>query len=328
MTPDSSPVSPEYPADDIPTIASASISSDLVEVPVRLRHDSGRQLTLFGILAALLTAVLGGAALGAGYGAFQALCAEQLVNIALFCSIPFWLNVPAELGFYLGNLRDRRWQLRIEIIGLATCLYAVQVGWLFAVLDGPGLVLNPFDLIRQLIDSTNHGIWVEAVPFIDLRPELQNLEPYLIALRIMEFSWLLFVGLFTLGSESSFPYCQKCNRWMTDAVAARLRYDAVDAEDVRALARDLVEGEYNGLITLSDPVKLKDKGLDVKVFSCPTCKESHALDVRWFRPTPDPDQTPTEQMLDSAAGVQVVSRLKVPEEVPAHISTIASRKAA
>ncbi len=328
MNHDSSAVSPEHTTDVASAIRSASIDSDLVEIPVSLRHDSGRNVTLFGILLSLLTAFLGGSALGAGYGAFQALCGEHLVNIALFCSIPFWLNVPAELGFYLGNLRERRWQLRVEIVGLAACLYAVQVGWLIAVLDGPGLVLNPLQLLGHVFDSANHGIWVEAVPFIDLRPEMQNLEPFLIVLRVVEFSWLLFVGLMTLGGESSFPYCQNCNRWMSDAEAVRLRYDAVDVEEVQALASDLVEGEYEGLITLSDPVKPKDKGLDVKVFSCPKCKEAHVLDVRWFQPSSDPEQTPTEQLLYSAAGVQVVSHLKVSEEVPAHISQVAGPKAA
>jgi hypothetical protein len=107
-----------------------------------------------------------------------------------------------------------------------------------------------------------------------------------------------------------------------------LRYEAVDADEVRALANDLVNGDYEPLTTLSDAVKSKDKGLDVKVYSCPKCRKAHALDVRWYRPNPDPDQTATEQLLDSAAGVRVVSRLKVSEEVPAHISQIAGRKAA
>ena len=115
---------------------------------------------------------------------------------------------------------------------------------------------------------------------------------------------------------------------MNDTDSVRLRYDAVDTEEVRALADDLVDGRYDGLMTLCDPVNSKDKGLDVSVYSCPRCGTAPVLDVRWFRPFPDPGRTATEQWLDSAAGVQVVSRLKVSTEVPAHISRIAGRKAA
>lgn len=323
MKPDASATSPE-PAD----ADSKSVYSDLVDIPHTQRHDSGQHVSLPGILVALVVAVFGGAVLGAGYGAFQALCGEHLANFALFCSIPFWLNAPAEVGFVLGNLREPRWRLRIQIVGLAVCLYAVLVGWLFAVLDGPGFVLNPIQLLGHLFDSTNHGVWVEAIPFIDLRPELQNLEPYLILLRVVEFSWLSFVGLMTLGGDSSFPYCQTCKCWMSDAETARLHYDVVDAKEVRALATDLVAGEYAGLLALSDSVKPREKGLDVKVFSCPKCKVAHVLDVRWFRTAPDPERTATEQLLDSTAGIQVVSHLKVTEEIPAHISTVANRKAA
>ena len=54
-------------------------------------------------------------------------------------------------------------------------------------------------------DAAAYGIWVEAVPLIDLRPELPAIEPYLIATRIVEFGWIALAGIMSLGAETPYP---------------------------------------------------------------------------------------------------------------------------
>ena len=86
-----------------------------------------------------------------------------------------------------GKLRNPRWRYWVEVLGFGCCLYSSYVGWLFAVLD-------PLALMSLGADAAALGIWVEAVPLIDLRPELPAIEPYLIAICIAEFGWIALGG--------------------------------------------------------------------------------------------------------------------------------------
>jgi hypothetical protein len=78
---------------------------------------------------------------------------------------------------------DRRHESRINhsLPGLIVAICVTIPG--AAVLDGPGFVPDPLALMSHAADAAAHGIWVEAVPLIDFRPELPAIEPYLIATR-------------------------------------------------------------------------------------------------------------------------------------------------
>jgi hypothetical protein len=132
----------------------------------------------------------------------------------------------------------------------------------------------------------------------------------------------------SLGADTPYPWCQLCKRWMDESSSLRLKYDAVDTDQVRNLAADLVASQYEHLLEMDQPVEGKDKGLDISVYGCPGCGTAHVMDVRWYRATPDTEHSEVEQMLESAAGTQVVSRLKVPAEIHTHIARLADRAAA
>jgi len=308
--------------------SSFELFQDLIEVPAHRRHDSGTNRSLPGLLVAVCITIPGCIVLGAGYGAFMALCAEHLANVAVFCSIPFWMGAPAQLGAMCGKLRNPGWQRRIQILGFGCCLYAMYVGWLFAVLDGPGLVLNPVQLFPYVTDIAAHSFWVDAVPLIDIRPEMQNVAPLVLGIRAVELGWITFAGLMSLDGELPFPWCHSCRRWMDDASTLRLRYDGTDTEQVRGLAADLVDGIYEPLLSLDEPVKAKARGLSISVFGCPCCDAPRVMDIRWYRSEPDEQHSETERMLESAAGTQVVTQLKVPAVVQQHIQQMENRKAA
>ncbi len=67
------------------------------------------------------------------------------------------MHVPTQLGFMLGHLQDRRSRTWNGLIGFVVCFYAVCVGWLAAVLDGPGVVLNTLLLIGHLVDVSKQS---------------------------------------------------------------------------------------------------------------------------------------------------------------------------
>lgn len=277
---------------------------------------------------ALLVAIVGSAGLGAVYGAVIALCGEIYVNIAMACSVPFWVNVPAKLGMMWGRLQHPKWCRYVERVGFAACLYAMCVGWLAGVLDGPGLVLHPLQLFRHLCDSSLHGIWVNGVSIVDLTKELPVIGPYLLAIRLGEMAWIAFGGLMCMGATIPFPYCRPCRRWMLDNTTLRLACDVSSTDDARKLAQELVDGDYHALMQLNRPLGEKAKGLEVCVYACDRCGHQHVMDVKWYRTHPDPGQTEVERMLESAAGLSVVSKLKIPCEVKTHIEALEQRRAA
>ncbi len=308
--------------------AGSGLTEDLVCVPVHRRHDEPTDDSLRGIPLALLLVIPGSLVLGAGYGAFMALCGETLVNITVACSFPFWMHAPALLGLMWGHVHHQRWRRRVELLGFLICLYGISVGWVACVLDGPGLVFHPVQLAGLLTDTSFHGIWINGVSLIDLTPELSTLAPFLGVLRGAEVAWILFAGLLCLDGVSPFPWCHSCRCWMHDAATLRLNYQPESVEDVRRLAAELVEEDYDALLQLDEPVKPKAKGLEISVFRCGRCGASHVMNLRWYRATPDPDKSETERLLESAAGIAVVTGLQIPQQVQTHMTRLAERRAA
>ena len=79
---------------------SADLFRDLVSVPADRWHESRINQLLSGLIVAICVTVPGAAVLDrARLWCIQAWCGEHLANIAMFCSIPFWISVPAQLGF-------------------------------------------------------------------------------------------------------------------------------------------------------------------------------------------------------------------------------------
>jgi hypothetical protein len=300
-----------------------SATDNIVEIPHNRRHDSGTAWSIRAVLLALAVAIVGSAGLGAGYGAVIALCGEKYVNIGLACTFPFWMAVAAHLGFMWSHLQHRQSRRIIELVSIGVCFYAVCVGWVFAVLDGPGLVLNPIELARHLADVSVHSLWAT-----DYRQDLIPLAPWLLTLRFGSLAWLLFGSLMSIGGATPYPYCQECRRWMQDEATLRLHYDPPGTEDARRLAADLVAGQYEPLYALDQPLDDKAKGLNVSVYSCEACNSQHVLEAVWFRPTPDPDKNDTEQLLESGTGRKLVGSLIVPAEVQQHIARLEQAKAA
>lgn len=319
----------EFPSGELPQ-SSGPVPEDgvLVEIPADRRHQPAVDGSLRGIPLATLVAVVGSAVVGAGYGAFIALCGETFVNITVAFAFPFWMLVPSHLGLMWGHLHHQKWRSRIELLGFLVCLYAVCVGWLAAVLDGPGVVLNPLQLAGCLTDTSTHSIWVLTPSFIDVKPELPALAPYLGVIRGTEMFWIVVTGLMCRGAATPFPYCHSCRRWMQDAATLRLKYQPESLEQVRQLATELVAEQYESLLQLDEPVEPDAKGLEVSVFACEGCGARHVMDLRWYREKPDADRTETEQLLESAAGIGVVSGLKIPCEVQEHLASLAERRAA
>ena len=80
----------ERQQDTIANTNPAELFGDLVSAPVDGQHESRISHSLSGLIVAICITVPGADILGAGSGAFQALCGEDQAHIALFCSIPFW----------------------------------------------------------------------------------------------------------------------------------------------------------------------------------------------------------------------------------------------
>lgn len=316
-------------SEELPLRSNPVLSHDsLVEIPADRIHSPAADRSVSGLPLAALVAVTGSLAVGAGYGAFIALCGETFVNISVAVSFPFWMLVPSQLGLMWGHLHHRRWRSRIELLGYVVCLYAVCVGWLAAVLDGPGLVLNPIRLAAHLTDTSLHGVWVVSPSFIDMKPELPALAPYLGTIRGAEVLWIAITGLMCRGAATPFPYCHHCHRWMQDSTTLRLHYQPESLEQVQQLAADVVAERYDALLQLDQPVEPDDRGLEVSVFACDRCRARSVMNLRWYRATPDPNRTATEQLLESAAGIGVVSSLEVPRDVQTHVAELADRRAA
>lgn len=311
--PDHSTLSLDQPSHD--DRRSTSNFYDLVTVPAHRQHHSDTTTKPYGVLLALVLAIVGGAALGAGYGAVIALCGKKYVNIGLACAFPFWMATPAGLGFMWGHVQASRPRLWISFINVAVCLYAVCVGWVFAVLDGPGLVLSPIELFHHLTDVHFHSLW--ATPY---RVDFIPLTPWLLALRFGSLAWLTFAGLMSLGSETPYPFCQHCQRWMRDETTRRFYYNPNSTQEVADFAADLIAERYDVLYTLNHPIDDKAKGLELSIYRCEGCNSHAVLNAKWHRMTPDTQKTETEQLLESAAGQQVVTSLIVPIEVFSHFS--------
>jgi hypothetical protein len=300
-----------------------SATEDLVTIPASRRHDSTTATRPFGVVLALAVTLVGGLLLGAGYGAVIALCGKKYVNICLACSFPFWMTVPAQFGFLWGHLQAPRPRLLISLVNLTACLYAVCVGWVFAVLDGPGLVLAPLELFQYLSDASFYSLWATAY-HEDFRP----LTPWLLTLRFGSLAWFCVGGLMTLGSETPYPYCQRCQRWMRDEATRRFHYQPSSTDQASRLAANLVDQQYGALYALNRPVDAKAKGLKLSVYCCEGCHSPGVLDATWYRSEPDPHKDATEQMLESGTGQKLVSALVVPREVYQHVFEAEAAKAA
>jgi hypothetical protein len=304
--------------------AQPSPTQDLVEIPRERKHDSGTSASFSGILISFFVAIAGCAALGFGYGAIIALCGKKFVNIGLALSFPFWMNVPSQLGFMLGHMRIPKWRKRISLLGFITCYYALCIGWLFSVLDGPGLVLNPINLFNFLTDASVYGLWIVDMGLVQ---DIIPLTPYLLTLRACELLWIFQGGLFSGGAETPYPYCQQCKCWMNDEAKIRLRYQPSSNEEVQKLAVDLVSSRYDTLFDLNQPVEPKQKGLELSAYSCEKCNERHVLNAIWYRSTPDPEKSEVEQMLESGTGMKLVTGLIIPKEVQSHIASMTIEQA-
>ncbi len=296
-----------------------SPTDNIVRIPTERLHDSGFSSSIGGILIALVVAVFGGAGLGACYGAIIALSAEKYLNIGLAFSVPFWMDIPAQIGFLWGHLQDNKWRKRISRVGFVVCFYSICVGWVAGVLDGPGIVLNPITLFNHLSDVSLYGLWV-----IDMKltKDLHPLAIYLLTLRFGELLWIFQGGLLSGGIAPIYPYCQDCKKWMDNDASIRFQYDPPSTAEAHRLASELVAGNYDTLLDFNHIVKPDQKGLQVNVYRCDACKDHHALDVMWYRPTPDPDKKEIEQMFESGTGTKLVSRLIVPSEIHTHIATL------
>ena len=287
---------------------------NIVDMPPKRCHESGTGARAPGIVVALIVAIAGGAALGGGYGAFIGLCGKKFVNVGLALTIPFWVNVPAQMGFWWGHVQDRKWRSTVSLIGFATCGYAVCVGWLASVLDGPGLVFNPVRQIGFLCDVTVHGIWVHS-----METELKAMSPCLLTLRFGEVLWIFLGGLMSGGAPTPYPYCRECKRWMEDEATVRVRYEPESTAEARTFALDLIEGRYDSLLSLNTLLAETEKGLELSAFTCDGCDTRHVLNATWHRATPDPEASEVEQMLESGTGRRLVMGLLVPDEVRQHI---------
>jgi hypothetical protein len=320
-------MSHQHPETDRPSPQQpkASLSDELVEIPSDRRHDSGTGASAPGVLIALVVTMIGAIGLGAGYGALMALCAEKWFNITVAFSIAFWIHLPAQMGFMFGHVRNERCRRPISTLGFAVCIYAICVGWVASVLDGPGLVFDPLRLAAYLADVRTHSFWVDS---LGLENDLVPLRPYLLTLRFAELTWVFTAGLMSKGAATPYPYCQECRRWMQDETTIRLKYDPPSTEDARTLASDLVAGEYKPLLTIDQPLEPKEKGLELSVYGCEGNCGHHVLDAIWHRTTPDPTKDEVERMLESRTGTKLVSGLKIPAEIQTHVVNLAKKKAA
>lgn len=295
---------PEYPS---PTV-------DIVEIPADRLHNSDTTTTILGIAIAFVVTLVGAVGLGAGYGAFIALCGEKYVNITAACAFPFTMNVPSNLGFFWGHLQDEKWRNRISLLGFVACFYSVCVGWLVGVLDGPGLVFNPITLAGHVFDSSNYSLWIAG-----WRQDISSLSPFILTLRGGELGWMFIGGYFSRGAETPYPYCQNCKRWMSNETQVRLRYDPQSTAEAQDLAASLVSKRYTPLYDLRETISPKEKGLQLSVYSCDKCDVNPVLDAFWFRPRPDPNKMEIEKMLESGTGTRLVRHLIVAPEVRTYI---------
>lgn len=288
----------------------------LVEIPQERLHDSGNAAPLGGILIALTTTIVGVALLGAGYGAVMALSGNVWFNLCLAGSLPFWVNIPEGFGALFGHLQAPKWRTGIRLIGFVTCLYAICVGWVLGVLDGPGLVFDPVELLGHMANPRLYGLWVINW---DLESEINNLAPYLMVMRCGEMLWIAKASLMSGGGPLPFPFCQDCKCFMWDSADIRLKYDPPTHNEAELLTRAIVNEQYGPLLLLNEPVECpKDKGLDINVFRCEKCEKRHVLNARWFPPSPDPEKSEVINLLEPHSGIELVHDLLVPEEIYHH----------
>lgn len=295
-----------------------SPTEDIVDVPADRLHNSDTTTTVLGIAIAFVVTLVGAIGLGAGYGAFIALCGEKYVNITAACAFPFTMNLPSQLGFLWGHLQDEKWRSPISLLGFVACFYSVCVGWLAGVLDGPGLVFNPLTLAGHLFDSSNYSLWIAS-----WRQDIGSLSPFILTLRGGELSWMFIGGYFSRNADTPYPYCQNCNRWMNNETQIRLKYDPPSTAEAQNLATGLVTEQYIALYDLQETIGPKEKGLQLSVYSCDKCDANPVLDATWYRPTPDPNKKEVEQMLESGTGTRLFRHLIVTPDVRTYIEHLA-----
>lgn len=296
---------------------------DLEDIPKERLHDSGTACTFGGILLALITTVVGATVLGAGYGAIMAISGKIYFNIGLAFTIPFWVNTPAGMGALFGHIQNPKWQTRIRLLGFLICCYTICVGWLGAVLDGPGLVFNPIELAGHLADSSLYGLWVVNW---ELEPDAKSLSFWFLTLRFGELLWITHASLMSGGGPLPYPYCQNCKCFMWDNAEIRLKYDPPSHEEARLLSKAMVNEQYGSLLMLHEPVDSpKDKGLEINVFRCEKCKAQHTLDANWYPSKLDPERSEGEQLFESAAGIELAKGLIIPDEIFEHFSQMTAQ---
>lgn len=297
----------------------------IVSIPEPRRHRGNPTGSVLGLAAALILAVCGGVLVGAGYGAVISLNAEKLVNISLACSFPFWINIAAYFGFYLFRVPPGSARRRVEVLGFAASLYGVYVGWLACVLDGPGLVFDPLQLLSYVADPATHSFWC-----VEWQQELRSFGVYLLAPRAAEFVWLTGAGLMTIGAASAYPWCERCRCWMDDEVQVRVKYEPASTQQAATIAGEWVAEDYRSLVSIEGPIakNAKSKGVELTVFSCPRCNADNVLNATWHRSTADPERDDVWTMIESASGTLLVDALKVTPAVKDHVQQLAERKAA